>query len=89
MNVAAVLGSFPVDNDNTTSTGVIKFMSRLFDACREAQTSANVNQPTGERLNAFATPTNQAPVNNFVPVVRSMTTRADLSSATRVIGANA
>lgn len=88
IDVAAIIQSFPLDNDNATSTGVIKFMARLFDACREAQTTANTNQPTGERLNAFAAPTNQAPVGTLVPIIRSMTTRADLSSATRVIGTN-
>lgn len=88
IDVAAIIQSFPVDSDATTSTGVIKFMARLFDACREAQIAANANQPTGERLNAFAAPTNQAPVGTFVPIIRTMTTRADLSSASRVIGTN-
>lgn len=89
INVAAIVEIFPADSSDTTSQGVLKFMARLFDACREAQIAANVSQPIGEKLNAFGPPASQVPVGTLIPIVRTLTVRADLASANRIIGTNA
>lgn len=89
IDIAAIVESFPADSDTTTAQGVLKFMARMFDACREAQQTANLSQPVGEKLNAFGPPTSQAPVGILVPVSRTMIGRADLASASRVVGPNA
>lgn len=77
-----------IGNNIYVEGGVIKAMSILLEACRRAQETANTGKTTGERLNAFPAPTNGAPANNFVPVTRAMTARADLTTATRIVGTN-
>lgn len=69
-------------------TGVIKFMTRLFDAARVAQETANTGKTTGEKLSTFAAPTNAAPSNNLVSITRTIVSRADLTSATKIVGTN-
>lgn len=68
--------------------GVIWFVSKLLDACRRAQETANINQAAGERLNAFPNPNTGGVTNNFAPVTRSVIARHDLSSSQNIIGAN-
>lgn len=75
--------------NSMNSEGVIKAFSILLEAARRAQETANTGKATGERLSAFPAPVNGTPANNFVPVTRSMTARADLSSATKIVGTNA
>src|SRR3712207_535590 len=55
-----------------TDAGVLKFINTLLDACLEAQTTANVNQVTGEKLNSFSNPTYGAPSNGNVLVTRTV-----------------
>lgn len=88
LDIGAIVEQFPADTDPVSQQGVVKFMARLFDACRNAQVAANTGQATGERLNAFSAPTSAAPVGTLVPVTRTLVTRADLSSVTKVIGTN-
>lgn len=74
--------------------GVIKFISKLLDACRIAQERVNLDEngnlkPAGERLDAFPPPTTGTIVVGQVPIIKSVRTRSDLSSATRITGATA
>lgn len=72
-----------------STSGVIKFMTRLHDACRIAQETANQGKATGERLTAFGAATAAAPRGALVPISRTMITQADLSTATKIVGTNA
>lgn len=87
INIGTVVKDFPeIGND---VVGVLKFMAVMLDACRDAQVLANNSQPTGERLSAFPAATTQTPVGTLVPITRTMTSRADLTSVTKIIGTNA
>jgi len=88
IDIMLIIESMPLDMSNNATGGVVKLMTRLFDACRQAQNTINDGQPAGERLNTFAAPTAQALVGNLIPIVRTMTTRADFSSADKVVGTN-
>lgn len=88
ISIMAIIETIPIDPSGNATGGVVKLMTRLFDACREAQNAVNQNQPAGEKLNTFAAPTAQALAGNLIPIVRNMTTRADFSSADRVVGTN-
>lgn len=87
IDVGAIVQDFPEIGDD--AAGVLKFMAIMLDACRDAQVLANNSQPTGERLSAFPAATTQAPVGTLVPITRTMTSRADLTSVTKIIGTNA
>lgn len=69
--------------------GVVLVLSRLLDIARKAQEKLNEGKLAGERLVAFPTPTTGAAANGFVPVTRSIASRADLGSVTSIIGATA
>lgn len=91
IDIAKVLSSTSTQidaNDPMSTTGVIKFITRLYDACKLAQETANQNKATGEKLSAFGVATAAAPKGTLVPITRTMTTQADLSSATRIVGTN-
>lgn len=92
INISILVGQFPLlERDaygNNVFGGVIKAMAILYDICREAQELANTSQPKGEKLNAFDTPKTQPPQGTLVPITRTMHTRADLTSVTKIIGAN-
>lgn len=80
----------PLTNNSrgSTASGVIKALSMLLDAARDAQETANTGKTTGERLAAFPTPTTGTPANGQVPITRSLAARALLSSATQIVGTN-
>lgn len=88
IDIMLIIESLPLDISNNATGGVIKLMTRLFDGCRQAQNTINEGQSAGERLNTFAAPTAQALAGNLIPIVRTMTTRADFSSADKVVGTN-
>lgn len=93
IDVVKVIGGFNVDpqtNDGmSTTTGVLKFVTRLHDACRIAQETANKDKAIGEKLTAFGAATAATPRGNLVPITRSLTSQADLSTAIKVVGTNA
>lgn len=87
LNIPVVLG---VSGQLTTNNaGVIKFLTRCLEAARIAQEQLNQDKPVGERLTAFPTPTTGTPANGFVPITRTLTSRARLASATEIIGTTA
>lgn len=90
IDIGAIIDAFPMIQVGSTDeeAGVIRFMAVLYDCCRDAQQAVNLNQPAGEKLNAFPSPTTQAPVGTLVPIVRTLNTRADLTSVSKVVGAN-
>lgn len=68
--------------------GVVKAIDRLLEACYVAQERANDNMPDEERLASFVAPIESTPIDGYVPITRTMVSRADLSSVTRIIGSN-
>lgn len=81
------LTGYPITNGQ--SKGVIKALSRLLEAARNAQEKLNEGKPAGERLAAFPPPTTGATANGTVPITRSIASRAVLSSVTQIDGATA
>lgn len=74
--------------------GVVKFATKLLEACRLAQDRLNTDasgalKPAGERFDAFPAPTLAPAIGAFVPVTRSVRSRSDIGSATKVVGATA
>ena len=84
-----------ITNANTiTDPGVLKFISKLLDACKVAQDRLNLDsegklKPAGERLDAFPPATTGVIANGQVPTIRTVRTRSDLSSVTKITGATA
>lgn len=88
IDLGAILKDIPIDSNTNAYTGVIKFICILLDACRDAQVAINPSVPAGERLLAFPAATTAAPVGTLVPITRTVNSRADLTSVTRVVGTN-
>lgn len=86
IDIGSIVQDFP--KIGSDAAGVLKFMAIMLDACRDAQATANASQPVGEKLNAFANPVTAAPQGTLVPIARTMNTRADLTSVSRIIGTN-
>jgi formylmethanofuran dehydrogenase subunit A len=74
--------------DGLTDTGVVKFFSLLFTAANKAQTDANVDQVDGERLSAFSPATIGTNANGLITLTRPFVCRAELATATNIIGTN-
>lgn len=86
LNINPIISGTEVDG--LSALGVIKFITRLHDACRIAQEAANQGKTTGEKLSAFGAATAAAPRGTLVPITRAMVTQADLSTATKIVGTN-
>ncbi len=71
-----------------TDDGVVKFFSMLFSAANKAQADANVDQEDGERLAAFAPATIGSNSNGLITLSRPFVCRAELATATNIIGTN-
>lgn len=87
ININGIVGSYPALGSD--KAGVLKFLTRLYDACLVAQDTANTGKAVGEKLTAFRAATSTAPVGTFVPVTRTIAARHDLSSSTKIVGTNA
>ena len=88
-DLTPIVGSVSLRN-----AGVMKFISKLLDACRIAQERANLDdngnlRPSGERLDAFPAPVTGTIVAGQVPVNKTVRTRSDLTSVTKITGATA
>lgn len=83
LNVGVATGSTV---DALTDKDVVKLINILLDAGYKAQVAANTNQVAGERLAAFGAPTYGANANGYAPVTRTFVSRAQLTSATSIIG---
>lgn len=89
INILEAVGGISPDLAQPEATvGVIKFITRLYDACKIAQDMANQGKTTGEKLNAFGVATAAAPKGTLVPITRTIVSQADLSSATKIVGTN-
>lgn len=69
-----------------TDLGVVQLLVKLLTSALIAQQTVNENQIPGERLTAFSNPASGGAVNGYVPITRSLTARAELASATNVVG---
>lgn len=78
----------PEINSQQNPLGVLKFVTKLLDACKIAQDRVNAEIPKGEKLNSFPAVTNKAPANNLVEITRTVVTKSDLNTATKVVGNN-
>ena len=83
INLTALLGA---STDVLTDVGVVKALSLMLEAGYKAQLLVNTAQVVGERLAAFNVPTSGGTVNGFVPTSRSLTSRAEVSTAVNIVG---
>ena len=74
--------------DTLTDSGVVKFFSILFTAANKAQVDANVDQVDGEKLAAFNSATIGTNANGLITLTRPFVCRAELATATNIIGTN-
>ena len=74
--------------DALTDLGVTKFFSLLFSAANKAQTDANETLETGERLAAFSAASIGANANGYITLTRPFVCRAELATATVIVGTN-
>lgn len=92
IDIAKIVDGFSYDPNQTEFTdqqGVIKFLNRLHDACRIAQEKVNQGKAVGEKLTAFGAATATTPRGNLVPLTRTITSQADLSTSVKIVGTNA
>jgi hypothetical protein len=85
INVALVNGDTV---DALTDMGVTKFFSLLLSSANKAQTDANVTQEDGEKLSAFNPATIGTNANGFITLTRPFVCRAELATATNIVGTN-
>ncbi len=75
--------------NNPTNTGVVKFLTRLREACHKAQETANQAQVDGEKLNAFpAAISTGAVVDGFVQQSGAIQSKIAVATATQIVGPN-
>lgn len=74
--------------DALTDTGFVKLYNALGSGASKAQTKANIGQVDGEKLNAFSSATIGTAVGGFVNLKREFNCRAELTTATNIIGSN-
>lgn len=72
---------------NLAASGVVEFMNKLHTICAAAQSTANLNQPAGERLASFPPQSASAPSSGYVTVTQSIVSRIPLNYST-IIGPN-
>ena len=85
--------SISVINDeninNLTNTGVVKFLTRLREACHKAQETINQGQAVGEKLDAFLAATSTgAVVDGYVQQAGSIKSKIAVATATQIVGLN-
>ena len=85
IDVAAIINA---DSSSLSTAGVIKFFSVMFSAANKAQTTANASQDTGEKLAAFSPATVGNAVDGYITLTRPFVCRAELATATNIIGIN-
>lgn len=80
-------------NDETVnslaSTGVVKFLTRLREACHKAQEIVNQGQAEGEKLDAFpAAVSSGSVVDGYVMQSGAIKSKIAVATATQIVGPN-
>lgn len=91
-NITVQLSISAINDENINSTasfGVVKFLTRLREACHKAQEIVNQGQATGEKLNAFpAAISTGAVVDGFVQQSGAIQSKIAVATATQIVGTN-
>lgn len=75
--------------NNLASMGVVKFLTRLREACHKAQEAINTSQDTGEKLNAFPAATSTGSVvDGYVQQSGTIQSKIAVATATQIVGPN-
>lgn len=75
--------------NNLASFGVVKFLTRLREACHKAQQIVNESHAVGEKLNAFPAATSTgAVVDGYVQQSGAIQSKIEVATATQIVGAN-
>lgn len=75
--------------NSPASFGVVKFLTRLREACHKAQETINTSQTTGEKLDAFPAATSTgAVVDGYVQQIGSIKSKIAVATATQIVGPN-
>lgn len=75
--------------NNPSSTGVVKFLTRLREACHKAQETVNTAQVDGEKLDAFpAAISTGAVVDGYVQQSGAIKSKIAVATATQIVGPN-
>lgn len=75
--------------NNASSFGVVKFLTRLREACHKAQETINQAQAVGEKLDAFPAATSTgAVVDGYVQQTGSVKSKIAVATATQIVGPN-
>lgn len=85
IDVATIINT---DSSNLSTAGVVKFFSVMFSAANKAQNAANESQDNGEKLTAFSSATVGSAVDGYIALTRPFVCRAELATATNIIGTN-
>lgn len=91
-NITVQLSVGAINNETINSpatTGVVKFLTRLREACNKAQETANVGQAEGEKLDAFPSATSTGSVlDGYVQQTGVIKSKIAVATATQIIGQN-
>ena len=75
--------------NNLTNAGVVKFLTRLREACHKAQETINQGQTEGEKLDAFpAAVSSGAVVDGYVQQSGGIKSKIAVATATQIVGPN-
>lgn len=75
--------------NNLASGGVVKFLTRLREACHKAQETINQGQAEGEKLDAFpAATSNGAVIDGYVLQSGAIKSKIAVATATQILGPN-
>lgn len=85
IDIAAIISA---ESSSLSTQGVVKFFSIMFSAANKAQTIANESQDNGEKLVAFNPATIGNAVDGYITLTRPFVCRAELATATNIIGTN-
>ena len=89
-NITVQLSISAINDEQINSTanfGVVKFLTRLREACHKAQEAVNQSQAVGEKLDAFPAATSTGSVvDGYVQQVGSVKSKIAVATATQIVG---
>ena len=91
-NITVQLSISAINNEvinNPSTIGVVKFLTRLREACHKAQEMVNQGQVDGEKLDAFpAAISTGAVVDGYVQQSGAIKSKIAVATATQIVGPN-
>lgn len=91
-NITVQLSISAINDESINSPanfGVVKFLTRLREACHKAQMTANQGQAEGEHLDAFPAATSTgAVVDGYVQQAGMVKSKIAVATATQIVGPN-